>query len=88
MDEQTKTEFVLWLDEVSPQMINWDTRAISIVGIDKHGNVKSVYWNTSTQDRALMVHALMADNLMEMIKDNASSIVDILNGSDGDDQTR
>lgn len=58
-----------WLEDVLPQIVTAETDSVSIVAIDKDGNPKSVYWNCSTVDRAVMIHALMADNILEIVKE-------------------
>lgn len=72
------SELSEWFLTIAPQMFNSDMEAVSVVGIDKERNLKSVYWNCSPQDRALMIHALMSDNLMVMLQENAKEIRAIL----------
>lgn len=60
-------ELLEWLETVFPQIVTPNTNSVSIVAIDKDGQPKSVYWNCSTVDRAVMIHALMADNILEIV---------------------
>lgn len=79
------SELSEWFLTIAPQMFNSDMEAVSVVGIDKDKNLKTVYWNTSPQDRALMIHALMSDNLMIMIRANAEEIREMILDDDEED---
>lgn len=78
------SELSEWFLTIAPQMFGSDMDAVCVVGIDKDRNLRSVYWNTSPQDRALMIHALMSDNLMTMICENSKEIRAVL--LDDDDE--
>ncbi len=79
------SELSEWFLTIAPQMFNSDMDAVSVVGIDKDRNLRSVYWNCSPQDRALMIHALMSDNLMTMLHENAKDIRAMLLDNEEDD---
>ena len=80
------SELSEWFLTIAPQMFNSDMEAVSVVGIDKERNLKSVYWNCSPQDRALMIHALMSDNLMVMIRANAEEIREMILDDDEEEE--
>ena len=53
------SELSEWFLTIAPQMFNSDMEAVSVVGIDKDKNLKTVYWNTSPQDPRGGMHRIV-----------------------------
>lgn len=78
------TDFVEWLEEHLPLIIDQNIVSLAVIGIDNEDNLKSLYWRTSVKDRQMMAAMMMNDNLLDMIRANREEIIEILE-SEGED---
>lgn len=52
---------------------------------DANGQTYTCYWNCSRDDRACMIGGMKDDDMLDFIAVNADTILEILNGEDGDE---
>lgn len=85
VDEFFDKPYAPWLEETFKEMVRIDPVSIAMQMIDKDGKVYSCYFNTSMNDRAIMIDGMREDNLFIWLQDNREEIVAILKGEDGED---
>lgn len=76
--------FAPWLEESIKEMMDANPVAIAMEMVDEYGMVSTCYYNTSPNDRAIMIDAMRDDGREMWIKDNRDMIMTILNGEDDD----
>jgi len=84
IDYKTKP-YARWLEEVLPQMIEFDPVSIGIVMILPDGTTGTVYYNADRRDMAIMRQAIDDDSLADFLRMNADIIAKILSGEEDDE---
>ena len=71
-------DFPSWAEELLPQIIKPNVKAIAIVSIDDDDDIHSAYYNCSLADRQLMATLFTSDYVLEVIRANRDEIKEIL----------
>ena len=77
-------DFPQWAEELLPQIVTPNVRALVIISIDNDDNMHSAYYGVSLEDRQLMQTLFTSDYVVDVIRANRDEIIDILNGDDDD----
>ena len=85
IDEFFDKPYAPWLESCFRELAEIDPVSIAMQMIDKDGKVYSCYFNTSANDRAIMIDGMREDDRFAWLHDNREEIVAILKGEDGDD---
>lgn len=75
-------DFSSWAEELLPQIIKPNVKALAIITIDDKDDMHSAYFNCSLADRQLMETLFTSDYVLEVIRVNRDEIIDILNGEE------
>lgn len=78
-------DFPTWAEELLPQIIKPNVKALAIITIDDKDDMHSAYYNCSLIDRQLMQTLFTSDFIVDVIRANRDEIIDILNGEDEED---
>lgn len=78
-------DFSTWAEELLPQIIKPNVKALAIITIDDKDDMHSAYYNCSLVDRQLMETLFTSDYVLEVVRVNRDEIIDILNGEDDED---
>ena len=73
-----------WLENVVREMVEIDPRSIAMEMIDENGSVSTCYYNTSQNDRSVMIDAMRDDDRFEWLANNREEIKSILFDDDDD----
>ena len=66
-------------------MFDIDPTSIAMEMRDANGRTYTCYWNCSRDDRACMIGGMEDDDMLDFLAVNADTIMEILNGEDGDE---
>ena len=83
--DYTTKPYARWLEEVLPQMIEYDPVSIGIVMILPDEVTGTVYYNVDRSDMAIMQQAIADDSLADYLRVNADIISQILSGEEDDE---
>lgn len=73
-------DFPSWVEEMLPQIIKPNVRALSIITIDEDDDLHSTYYGCSIADRQLMQALFTSDYVLDVIRLNRDEILEILEG--------
>ena len=83
--DYTTKPYARWLEEVLPQMIEFDPVSIGIVMILPDESTGTVYYNVDRRDMAIMQQAIADDSLADYLRVNADIIAQILSGEEDEE---
>ena len=81
-DVPQNKDFPSWAEELLPQIIKPNVKALAIITIDDDDEIHSAYYNCSLADKQLMQTLFSSDYVIDVIRINRDEIIDILNGED------
>ena len=81
-----------WLEQVVRELAAVNPAAIALEMIDEVGAVSTCYYNVSQNDRACMIGAMVDDDRMAWVTENADILREIIMGEedeedDGEEET-
>lgn len=80
--DYTTKPYAGWLEEVIPQLVEFDPVSIGIVMIMPDDSTGTVYYNVDRHDMAIMRQAIADDSLADYLRVNADIISRILFGEE------
>lgn len=78
----TEQAYAAWLEESLRLIYKAKPKAIVIAAIDETDKVITGYYNTTPQDKAIIASNIHGDIVMDIIKNNAAVIRDMMEGAD------
>lgn len=82
----TTQPYSAWLESVLRELVDIDPMCIALEMRDADGVCYTCYWNTSADDRILMIDSMQDDAKMEWFKNHKDELIELLNDEeDGDD---
>jgi hypothetical protein len=85
MEDITKQEYSVWLEESLKTVLEFKPSSICIVATAEDGTTKTGYYNATGQDKAVFAANILSDVVMDIIEANADVIKGILEG-DSDEE--
>lgn len=76
--DYTNKPYSKWLDDTIIKLFDLDPEAIAIVALCKDGTTATTYFNMENGERAEALRAIVQDSLMDYIRVNADTIVELL----------
>lgn len=71
-----------WMETVVKTLYDLDLDSMMIAAKVKDGSVLTAYYNADASDKALMVHNVQADIVLDLIQSNAGAIKEMLEDED------
>lgn len=73
-----------WLESSISQIVAHKPRSLALVAIDDSGEVLTGYYNADVQDLAIMAHNIYSDAMLDVIRNNAALIKEMLEDAEDD----
>ena len=75
-----------WLENCVKELFEIDPVAIGVEMVDDGGSVYTCYYNTSANDRALMIGGMRDDDMTDWVRNNREYIKEIIAEEDGGEE--
>jgi hypothetical protein len=82
MSDITAQPYAEWLEAALHELVELHPQTIGIITILPDGTTGTQYYNADNRDRLIMCEAINIDYLEALIRVNADSLRDILNGEE------
>ena len=84
-DYQTKP-YARWVEQMLTEMFEIDPTSIALEMRDEEGKTYTCYYNTSSNDRAIMIDAMQDDARLEWVRNNKEAILELLEEDEDDEE--
>lgn len=84
-DYQTKP-YARWVEQMLTEMFDIDPTSIALEMRDEEGQTYTCYYNTSSNDRAIMIDAMQDDAKLEWVRNNKEAILELLEEDEDDEE--
>lgn len=84
-DYQTKP-YARWVEQMLTEMFEIDPESIALEMRDEEGKTYTCYYNTSSNDRAIMIDAMQDDAKLEWVRNNKEAILELLEEDEDDEE--
>lgn len=78
MEDITKQPYAVWLEESLKVITDFKPTCLCIAATSPDGETFTGYYNADATDKAVFAHHIQSDVVMDIIKNNAEKIKEIL----------